>query len=469
MGIGFTRLANFAYAQAALEHAFNNLNADDRLSFTTVAGILSPEQLRTYSQLDGEEQARFEKTYWKELDPLYLTKYNERVLTHLTRIAGADLLFGLPEIEIRGWETDRGRIYIRYGEPRRRTKMVKAIGLASRGVKVEIKDTEQWSYPGFSLTFEDHFFSGKYRFDNDTTLDYDGIIKEQPAHHLVDFKDRRFDFPYTLSTFDDREPDRTLVEVNLGIPAGRFHVDDQLDEIRLKTGVFIFDDDWNTISENIWDKEFQVPDNFEPEPDEYLHLVQQELVSVPPGSYNLAVEVADRNGDSFGSHHITFAVPDYSGDEFRLGDLALALGTDVETGSAYNRNDITVEPNPLMVFNRSDDLSLYFGVYNLSLDGTGRTNYRVTTSVARIDTVLERRSAFVRFLNNLLGRESEGLSISSKYRGTIPDEIRVQTFDLSSLMTGLYKIEVTATDLISGVDKSREEGFSLIDRLRLLE
>src|SRR5690606_17930201 len=54
---------------------------------------------------------------WTRKDPRYLTPYNERKPEHYARLVYADLLYGSEDLDLRGWETQRGQILVRYGVP----------------------------------------------------------------------------------------------------------------------------------------------------------------------------------------------------------------------------------------------------------------------------------------------------------------------------------------------------------------
>lgn len=76
------------------------------------------------SFLTPDEQARrsaapeaFAEAYWATRDPRLLTAVNERRLEHYARLAFAELRYGDPDRGRRGWDTDPGRVVVRYGEP----------------------------------------------------------------------------------------------------------------------------------------------------------------------------------------------------------------------------------------------------------------------------------------------------------------------------------------------------------------
>ena len=69
-----------------------------------------------YKTLAPEAKLRFLVTFWKKRDPTPRTAENEFVVEHLRRIRYADDHFG-GRASGRGSDTDRGRVYIKYGPP----------------------------------------------------------------------------------------------------------------------------------------------------------------------------------------------------------------------------------------------------------------------------------------------------------------------------------------------------------------
>jgi GWxTD domain-containing protein len=80
-----------------------------------VSYIISPEEKQVFKNLSNEEEKEsFIEQFWVRRDPDPRTSQNEFKEEHYRRIAYANERFasGIP-----GWKTDRGRIYIMYGEP----------------------------------------------------------------------------------------------------------------------------------------------------------------------------------------------------------------------------------------------------------------------------------------------------------------------------------------------------------------
>jgi GWxTD domain-containing protein len=75
-----------------------------------------PQEIKGYTKIKGEEGKRqFLYEFWKKRDTDVSTPENEAFREYLSRIDESNKRFGtMSKI---GWKTDRGRIYILYGEP----------------------------------------------------------------------------------------------------------------------------------------------------------------------------------------------------------------------------------------------------------------------------------------------------------------------------------------------------------------
>jgi GWxTD domain-containing protein len=81
-----------------------------------VAYIITAEEERLFRQLKSdEEREQFIDQFWLRRDPIPDTDKNEFREEYFERIAYANQNFAVDDVL--GWRTDRGRIYITYGQP----------------------------------------------------------------------------------------------------------------------------------------------------------------------------------------------------------------------------------------------------------------------------------------------------------------------------------------------------------------
>jgi len=125
--------------------------------------ILGQGDLQRLEGMAPEERRAWIEQYWKARDPTPGTELNELREEHYQRIRTANVRYGA--LLLKGMETDRGRIYIRYGEPdeirigfadqsfvpgssTRPGSMgqIGEVGRSRGGYNVEEKEYEVWTY-----------------------------------------------------------------------------------------------------------------------------------------------------------------------------------------------------------------------------------------------------------------------------------------------------------------------------------
>ena len=119
LGLYYYRKKALDEAYKEFQMAINYMGNEEREDFeyNSVIQLLEPKYKEQFKNMNETEKRGLIEKYWKVSDPLYLTSYNERIVEHYARVAYANLFFSSPDIFLAGWKTDRGQIYIRYGEP----------------------------------------------------------------------------------------------------------------------------------------------------------------------------------------------------------------------------------------------------------------------------------------------------------------------------------------------------------------
>ena len=125
LGLAHHKLGNGAAADQAFERALRlaDSDADDARvadAYRSISLLLRQGEEALGRTRDEQRIQQF----WASEDPLFLTPYNERKLEHYGRITHADLLYSAPQVDLRGWETERGQIIIRYGAPPSEVTMI---------------------------------------------------------------------------------------------------------------------------------------------------------------------------------------------------------------------------------------------------------------------------------------------------------------------------------------------------------
>ena len=99
-----------------LAHYYQRLDEsqlDDE--FEKMSYIVTPDEKKIYQQLDVQGKRKFLVEFWSKRDPNPKTPQNEFRNEYFKRVNYANAQWGSPRKP--GWQTDRGRVYIKYGPP----------------------------------------------------------------------------------------------------------------------------------------------------------------------------------------------------------------------------------------------------------------------------------------------------------------------------------------------------------------
>ena len=124
--------------------------------------IMTREEIEIYKHLpDPQARGEFIDEFWKKRDPDPATPENENKTEFERRIAYANRWFKENRPFGRGWDTQRGRIFLQLGEPDNRflTDMIN---------NPSVKGYERWIYYDYQLEliFVDSGGFGEYRLQN---------------------------------------------------------------------------------------------------------------------------------------------------------------------------------------------------------------------------------------------------------------------------------------------------------------
>lgn len=91
-------------------HVFSDLKDEYKL----VGYFLSPNQRKYYKKLDKENKWEYISAFWEAQNPNPATESNEFLLEIIARVRYCNIHFSHFN---KGWKTDTGRVYIKYGKP----------------------------------------------------------------------------------------------------------------------------------------------------------------------------------------------------------------------------------------------------------------------------------------------------------------------------------------------------------------
>ncbi|HAA76782.1 TPA: hypothetical protein DCE37_16865 [Candidatus Latescibacteria bacterium] len=118
----------------------DDLTEDQKTSlayYRHIKWIAAENDIKTYEELKTlDSKDKFLKVFWKRADPTPSTVVNEKLVEHIRRMQYADNNFSGGHRQ-EGYDTDKGRIYVKYGPPTDREY---------RSAVDSIKPYEIWTY-----------------------------------------------------------------------------------------------------------------------------------------------------------------------------------------------------------------------------------------------------------------------------------------------------------------------------------
>ena len=443
--------------------------------------IITPREKEVFLSLPTElDRGQFIETFWKKRDPNPQTPENEFKLEYYRRIAMANKFFGTGGIP--GWRTDRGRLYILLGPPkeieRDLTSSVSALTM-SQGPK---ETWQYWALPNPNLpynlefTFVDKFGSGNYvlqqtqrtdqgrneAFDpNDLTFQFDyletiseamknpfenleklkGVITTQVTYNLIPFQYAAFSFKGTEN--------KAWVPLVVAIPYASLPSKrsgfDYFFSLNLTVNVS------DTLGQVVFEASKDL--NFKKTATELAGLLDssfrfQAALSLEPGDFRLHLLILDNYSGKIGTSHQPVSVPYLSADGPAMSDIILSAevfrpegrpeGEREDLGAAVSR------ANTERVFRAGDEMSVFFEVYNLSLNETTGLNK------------VKAEYVFIQAGKTLTRMPAPPIEPSAQKDCRIRTSFRLKNFE-----PGDYVLRAAVSDENSGQAVSREITFSV--------
>ncbi|MEM0962093.1 MAG: GWxTD domain-containing protein [Bacteroidota bacterium] len=452
-GLALYRTSDPAGAEAAFDRALGQLAPSARARYENLRILLPTGQRDAF---DATPDAVAD-SFWTAADPRLLTEANERLAEHRARVVEADLLFGWTGDDLftlsrpRGAEADQGRLWIRYGRPRRSLRFVLDRG-AVQSYAGDNPDTPFgiWDYGDFQFVFDDPERDGQFRRYSPPASAFAGPSASSAQNDDFVMQDERM---------QRDDPQRTQVVGTLDVPllVSRFRSAGggtdvvaawgvPLDAVRVpvRTGAFALS------AGAIVDRD--VEERRQLAAGRRVGGLWAEAGQVTlPSSGEVRVEVDD--GRAFGGASEAVA-PLATASGLSVSDLLLALAVDEDGSGAVVRDGIGITPAPRATLPTTDPLYVYLEAYGLGLD-VGQTRYTVE---ARLRPEARRGGV----LGLLFGRgQGPGVSVRTEASGTRSDEAVTFFIDVRDQRPGRYTLRVEVRDETTGETASAERAVVL--------
>ncbi len=463
LGLGYQEMGEMEEAGQAYGEALDGMGEQERqvMGSRELIGLIAGSEERPALGLSGGWDGRAEVVsaslldrFWSARDPLFLTPFNERRMAHYGRVAYANLRFSRPDEDVAGWQTDMGKVWIRYGRYLGRERTIEPY-------------REVWYYEDFRIAFysfdsfhwrfeflkDDQWVAGQYGRGDVFSSGF-----RRRERYVDPYANQKYPLPCQVGFF--KAPDnRVRVDLSWALPKVRLDYLKLYDTYQtdVQDGVFLFDAHDDPVVRQVRRRDL-FRDTWQDTLKSH-YLLDQTSVTLEEGAFRLAVEVRDKEKETIGTFRDTLALAPFDTLGLQLSSIILATRVTQREGGLPQ-----VTPNPIRIYSRSELLYLYFEIYNLAQDIFGQTRYRVeyrvgTPKLRRLPLRLDRE------MRARLGLEGERwtVSVATDYLGDRSDEPLHLGVDLGELKPGLQLLTLVVTDQIAGLRTGREALFRVVE------
>ena len=295
------------------------------------------------------------------------------------------------------------------------------------------------------------------------------LIKKTPESYEFDYGGGLLRFMYDIVSYKGAD-DLAEVEIAYMVPAGQLETVEDGKGMRtwLDSHMVFQDDDYNRVAQtsrrigpidrprvSVSDKDVGIE----------LHTGMMDMAA-PAGRYRAAIEVRDEATRRIGIFEQEYTVPGYTGDALMLSDIKLAVSiapADSADGpdGLFIRNGLEIVPNPARLYQRTDPVHLYYEIYNLALDESGRSSYQMELEVKHKDRPRNLFWRVLKGIDRLVRRTDNEQSVLMVFEneGDRADEYSYTSIDTGATPTGAYEMTVRVKDLHSGQTAARTKVF----------
>jgi GWxTD domain-containing protein len=419
----------------------------ERAVYDDLASILPVNSANKYLDATRDVREILRRGYWVANDPDPTTEVNERQLEHIYRVFLSDMLFSNDWTGRRGWRSDRGETFIKYGAP---LKIENSMGAASDG------HTETWSYNRGGefrqFLFVDEFLNGDPRIPYDDDYVLHNMLHDAEISQLASAT-QRISGLLDVTVFRDDELHASLYS---GMRVDADSVESRAlpgsTNIYLLRGAY-FDNSWKREGgdlDTLWTS--QLP----PRAVEGMRVLEfTRRFPVSFGAFRVAWSLQDEHARVRALARGNADASRFAGDQLALSDVLLyddAPASERTTAGFVERGGLSMRPRIGHNYTAADAVNSYVEVYGLTLLD-GAADYEVRYSIfpaTREDTPAWRE--LLQAAAGVLGFENDDPVISQSFtrHGSEHNVNERIAINIDRLDPGYYEMLVEVMDLNSG-------------------
>jgi len=181
---------------------------------------------------------------------------------------------------------------------------------------------------------------------------------------------------------------------------------------------------------------------------------------IPPGKYQLQVQLKDLISGRIGLYRQELEVRDYALETLQVSDILLASAIEDSGAVKFKKQDIWILPMPTRSYSDEQNVHAYFEIYNLKKDSFGQTRYKAEYQVRSSNApAVGVFGAVATGFRSLFKSKKPQVSVTYEQVGRESFEHEYVEVDLRKAKPGINALEIVITDLISGEKVNREVSF----------
>jgi GWxTD domain-containing protein len=413
-----------------------------------VVYIIAPEERNAFLALaTDEEREKFIEQFWSRRNPDPREPGNSFKVEHYRRLAYANGHFasGIP-----GWKTDRGRIYILYGEPDGKESYPSGGSFQREywqgGGTTSVYPFERWRYRHIDgigddvvIEFVDKTLDGNFVLDQNPIQGgaTQATVAKGPA--LLPHESQ---LPYAVRTdFIRISADKVLVPITIGLENKNLQFQKKLQSNRAQVGVHaeVYDQTDRIAAEFEDTISAEYADDSLAQGKTGQSIYQKMLVLKPGERYRLDLVLTDLNNGNRSATRYGILTPKFGNDSLQASSMILAsrisgIPPQYETES-FVIDDMKVQPNVWSEYTNGQSLIPYLQIYNATIDpATLKPSLGISFAIKSGNMVLQ------------AVEENTGKAVQSVSSERV---VIVYSLPVQNLDPGIYTLEIKVVDRIS--------------------
>ncbi len=431
LGVVYHETGHDSLANVEFGKAFTRMPDSVLAIYESLDDLLLPRQREWLEKQNDQTKAVFKYAYWVALDPMFVTKENERKIEHYCRVTAAELMFSSPALKEHGWTSFAGKIWIRYGRP-----------LNMRELRVPAGRAVFWNYQWGETHQPDVSFIRGSAYRSYRATDEALELSNRLGRGLPQANNRvvGIDTVADLATqvvriLDDDLKPQLLIYSEWPANANDSSI----------AGIFLLNPRYEPVAQ--WKGRKPREDG-----------LTIQLGPLTPGrQYQMAVEVLDTYHRQLSRVRDTVTTLNLKPGQLAMSDVLLAshVAAALDDREPRNRGELTIEPLYGSVMKRGTQLGLFWEIYGLRRDRNGRAEYEVEIELRNA----EKKRILARLLARITGEGGKKSQSTIKYKNNRPvvNGRVIEWVELAGeLDSGAYTVRVLVKDRKGGGKVGRE-------------